>query len=392
MPLTAAQVRGAKPGEKLSDGNGLRLDVDASGNRTWVLRFKSPITGKERYMGLGSASVVRLADARKKALAAQKQILDGLDPIEHRKAQRTAAKADAAKSTTFRMYADQFISGREAGWKNGKHRQQWPNSLRDYVHPHIGSLPVADVDTEAVLKVLRPIWSSKKETARRIRGRIEAILNAAKAEGLRSGENPALWRGHLDQVLPRRRKKDVKHHPALPYDQHPQFMRSLRADTSDSALVLQFIILTAARYNEGASAEWSEINRKSKLWTIPAAKMKAEEKHVVPLSDAALKVLDIAQERFGDSGLVFPGATSGKPISDVSLANAIKRHTNTPATTHGFRSTFRDWAGDMTNFPRDVCEQALAHALMDETEAAYRRSDALAKRRLLMDEWAMYSS
>ncbi|SIO53863.1 protein of unknown function [Bradyrhizobium erythrophlei] len=370
MALTALRVKNAKPGEKLSDGGGLRLDVDKNGNRSWVFRFTSPVTSKERYAGLGSASDVTLAQARDAAQAARALLRDGIDPIEHRNTKRTEAKVDASRAVTFKAYTEGFIFGREAGWKNDKHRQQWRNSLRDYAHPHIGHLAVADVNTEAVLKVLRPIWTDKKETARRVRGRIEAILNAAKAEGLRTGENPALWRGHLDQVLARRKKSDVQHHAALPYAELPAFMASLAADTSDAARMLRFIIATVCRYNEAAEMDPAEVSRD--LWTIPAIRMKAERPHIVPLTPAVLQELPF------------------RPVSDVTLANCIARHTKTPATTHGFRSTFRDWCGDCTPFPREVAEAALAHALKDDTEAAYRRGSALEKRRALMTAWANY--
>jgi integrase len=370
--LKAKQVEHAKAGDKLSDGGGLRLDVDKSGNKSWVFRFKSPVTGKERYMGLGPASDVTLVQARDTAADARKLVRDGKDPIEHRRQERTAAKVEASRAVTFKAYAEQFISGREAGWKNPKHRQQWRNSLRDYALPHIGHLAVADVDTDAVLKVLRPIWTDKPETARRVRGRIETILDAAKVEKMRTGENPALWRGHLDHVLTRRRKSDVKHHPALPYAELPAFWRSLATDTSDAAPLLRWIILTAARFNEAYGLDPSEV--KGDVWTIPAIRMKAERPHVVPLTTAALEQLPF------------------RPVSDVTLANCIARHTDTPATTHGFRSTFRDWCGDCTLFPREVAEAALAHAVGDETEAAYRRATALEKRRELMAAWAAYAT
>jgi integrase len=394
MALTALQVKKAKPGDKLSDGGGLRLDVDARGGCSWVFRFKSPVTGKERYMGLGSASDVSLSQAREAAGEARRLIGKGIDPIEHRNNRRAAAKMEAARSVTFRQYAEGYITRMEAGWKNSKHRQQWTNSLKTYAFPLIGQTPIGNIDTSDVMKVLTPIWHSKPETASRVRGRIEMILTAAKAEGLRTGDNPAAWRERIKPLLPSKRKvRKVQHHPALPYPLLPKFMASLCADESDSALLLQFIVLTAARYNEGAFGDWDEINEKQGLWTIPGIRMKGdrpEKPHVVPLTDAALKVLDAARERYGSKGLIFPGMRRGKPISDVSLAKAIARHTDVKATTHGFRSTFRDWAGDMTSFPREVCEQALAHAIEDETEAAYRRSDALAKRRRLMDEWAGY--
>jgi integrase len=367
--LTALQVKNAKPGDKLSDGGGLRLDIDPNGNGAWIFRFTSPVTRRERFMGLGPANDVSLARARVAAQQARDLLRNHVDPIEARKEQRAAAKVEASRSVTFKAYAEEFISGRESGWKNEKHRQQWRNSLRDYAYPHIGHLAVADVDAPAVLTVLRPIWGDKKETARRVRGRIEMIMNAAKAEGLRSGENPALWRGHLDQVLTRRRKSEVKHHPALPYAELPTFMTSLRADTSDAARLLDFIILTAVRYDV-APPSAGEVA--GDLWKIPAHRMKADRDFDVPLSSAAAALLPVPK------------------VSGTALAKCIRRHTATPATTHGFRSTFRDWAGDCTSFPRDVAEMALAHAVEDETEAAYRRSTALAKRRKLMEAWAAF--
>lgn len=369
--LTAVRVKHAKPGDKLADGDGLRLDVDKNGNASWVFRFKSPVTGKERFMGLGPIRDVGLAEAREAAGAARALVRSNTDPIEHRISERAKAKAAATGTLTFEAYAKQYIAGKEVGWKNEKHRQQWSNSLRDYAHPIIGQIAVPDVDTESVLKVLRPIWNVKKETARRVRGRIEAILNAAKAEGLRTGENPALWRGHLDQVLARRRKSDVKHHPALPYEEMPEFWKSLAGDTSDAARMLRWIILTACRFSEAADMD-PAAEVKGELWTIPANRMKGERPHKVPLTRQAL------------------GQLPFRPVSDVTLSNCIARHTNTTATTHGMRSTFRDWAGDCTSFPREIAEMALAHAVDDETEAAYRRSTALVKRRELMEAWADY--
>jgi integrase len=377
--LTAVEVKNARPGDKLSDGGGLRLDADVRGSRSWVFRYRSPLTGKERYMGLGPAPAANtdkiregLADARERADNARKLLRDGIDPLEARKTERAAAKVEASRSITFKAYAEQYIAGKEAGWKNEKHRQQWRNSLRDYVYPHIGSLPIAAVDTDAVLKVLRPIWAVKKETARRVRGRIEMILNAAKAEKLRTGENPALWRGHLDQVgLARRRKSEVKHHPALPYEEMPEFWKSLTSDKSDAARMLRWIILTACRYNEAHQMN-PDTEVKGDLWTVPAVRMKAERPHFVPLTAAALAQLPF------------------RPVSDVSLSKCIARHTNTPATTHGMRSTFRDWTGDETDTPWEVAEAAIAHVVGDETEAAYRRRTSLVKHRKLMTEWANY--
>jgi integrase len=371
--LTALAVKNAKPGDKLGDGGGLRLDVDKNGNRSWVFRFTSPATGKERYAGFGSADAVTLAEARDARDEARKLIRAGQDPIEQRNTKRAEAKAEASRSVTFKVYAEGFIIGREAGWKNDKHRQQWRNSLRDYAYPHIGHRAVADVDTADVLKVLRPIWDVKKETARRVRGRIEAILNAAKAEKLRTGENPALWRGHLDQVLARRKKSEVKHHPALPYEEMPEFWKSLAGDTSDAARMLRWIILTACRFNEAADID-AAAEVKRDVWTIPANRMKGERPHLVPLTPLALAQLPF------------------RTVSDVTLSNCIARHTDTPATTHGMRSTFRDYAGDETEAAWETAEAAIAHVVGDETEVAYRRRTSLVKRRELMTTWAAYCS
>ena len=368
--LTALRVKNARAGEKLSDGDGLRLDVDKNGNGSWILRFKSPATGKERLLGLGPVRAVGLAEARDRAAAARRTIRDGTDPIEAKREARTAAKAEVRRAVTFKAYAMTWIAGREAGWKNAKHRGQWSNSLRDHVYPHIGHLAIGDVDTEAVLNVLRPIWTKTPETARRVRGRIEMILSAAKAERLRSGENPAVWRGHLDQILARRKKSDVKHHPALPYQEMPKFWQSLASDTSHAAQMLRFIILTACRFNEAHEMNGDEVE--GDLWTIPGSRMKADRPHLVPLTKAVLDQLPL------------------RPVSDVSLAKCIRRHTSLPATTHGFRSTFRDWAGDETDAAWETAEAALAHIVGDETEAAYRRGTALKKRRSLMEAWATF--
>jgi integrase len=367
--LSALSVKNAKPGAKLGDGGGLRLEVDRNGNRRWVFRFTSPTTGGERFMGLGSADDVGLSDAREAAQAARTLVRQHVDPIEARDAARDQAKADAARGVSFETYAKGYIATHEGGWRNPKHRQQWRNSLALYAFPIIGATPIANVDTEAVLKVLRPIWTNKRETAARLRGRIEVILSAAKVEGLRTGENPALWRGHIDQLLPgRKRSITVKHHAALPYEQAPAFWKSLAADTSPAARMLRYIILTACRFNEVHAMNGSEIE--GDTWKIPAERMKAGRPHIVPLTPLALDQLPF------------------EPVSDVSLAKCIRRHTSVPATTHGMRSTFRDWCGDCTSFPRDLAEMALAHKVGDETELAYRRATALAKRRELMNAWA----
>jgi integrase len=370
LNLTALQVKNAKAGDRLTDGGGLRLDVDRSGRASWVFRYKSPVTGRERYMGLGPLADIGLAKARDLAAEARHSLRQHRDPLEERRETRAAARARANRGMTFQDYAERYVTTREGTWKNPVHRRQWRSTLRDYVYPSIGQAPIADVDTGAVLALLRPIWNDKPETASRVRGRIEAVLSAAKVEGLRTGENPALWRGHLDQLLPSKRKvRRVEHHPALRYAELPAFMASLAKDTSTAADLLRFIILTAARYSEAARMEPGEVA--GDVWTVPAQRMKAGKVHEVPLSDAALACLPVPR------------------ASDVALANCIRRHTSTPATTHGFRSTFRDWAGDETHFPREVIEAALAHSL-GQVEAAYRRGSALAKRRELMEAWANY--
>jgi integrase len=383
--LTALRVKNAKAGDKLSDGDGLRLDVDHAGNKNWVFRYTSPTTGKERFMGLGPARDVSLAQAREAAAGSRAVVRLGKDPIDERNAQRAALRVETSRAVTFKAYAEQFVTNRESSWTT-KNANQWRSGLRDYAFPIIGHLPVSGVDTVAVLAVLRPIWNDKVETANRMRGRIEMILTGAKVEKLRVGDNPAAWRGHLSEVLTSKRRA-VRHHAALPYGEMPRFWRSLSADTSDAALLLRFTILTAVRYGEAARADWGEIV--GATWSIPADRMKARRPHVVPLVPPALAVLAAARERYGAAGMVFPGMRSGRPISDVSLTKAIRRHTKLPATTHGFRSAFRDWCGDATDFPRELAEAALAHTL-GPVEAAYRRSDALEKRRALMEAWASF--
>jgi integrase len=369
--LTALQVKRAKAGDRLTDGGGLRLDVDRAGRASWVFRFKSPVTTKERYMGLGPLGDVTLARARELAADARELVRQHRDPLEERRYARAAARAQATRGVTFEVYAEKYVTTHEGTWKNAVHRRQWRSTLRDHVYPHIGTLAVADVNTEHVLAILRPIWPTMPETASRVRGRIEAVLSAAKAEGLRTGENPALWRGHLDQLLPSKRKvRRVKHHAALPYAEMPAFFAAVSADPTDAAGLLRFIILTACRYSEAANVQPGEV--KGDIWRVPAGRMKADKPHDIPLTAAALACLPVTR------------------VSDVALANVIARHTVTPATTHGMRSTFRDWVGDCTDYPRELAEMALAHALDSETEAAYRRSSALAKRRELMEAWAAF--
>jgi integrase len=371
MALTVKQVEHAKPGDRLGDGDGLWLFVAASGAKSWMFRFTSPVTRKPREMGLGPAADVKLAEARDAAQQARKLVLAGKDPIQERHAQRAAIRVEAAKAITFEEFAKQYVATHKPGWRNPKHAQQWENTLRDYAYPVIGTTAVPDVTKDDVVKVLAPIWMTKKETAARLRGRIEKIMDAAKAKDLRTGDNPALL-GILRHLLPaQKRKQSVKHHPALPYEQMPGFWKSLSADTSDAARMLRWIILTGCRFGEARHMA-VETEVRGELWTIPAGRTKGEREHYVPLTALALAQLPF------------------RTVSDVSLTKCIRRHTESPASTHGMRSTFRDWAGDETEAAWEVAEAAIAHKVGNETEQAYRRRTALEKRRKLMQGWSEY--
>lgn len=371
-----------KPGRH-SDGDGLYLVVDASGARRWLFMFRWQ--GKLKEMGLGSTGAVSLADAREAAGAARRQIHYGLNPIEARR----QARADVAAGQTFGSFADALLKDITTGFRNEKHRWQWEHTLTTYAAA-LRPLPIADVDTEAVLGVVKPLWTTKQETASRLRGRIERVLDAARAKGLRTGENPARWRGHLDHLLPRRQKLQRGHHAAMPYVKVPAFVAELRKREAVAALALEFTILCASRTGEVIGATWAEIDRKAKVWTIPAERMKAGAEHRVPLTERALAILDEA-EKVRTSEFIFPGRLKDKPLSNMAMAMLLgDRMKVTDVTVHGFRSSFRDWAGECTAFPREIAEAALAHVVGDEVERAYRRGDALEKRRKLMDAWAKF--
>jgi integrase len=393
--LTAAKVATIKKPGRYGDGGGLYLRVaeyETKGglarSKNWLFRFA--VGGKERLMGLGSIDTLSLKEARERARECRKSLLDGFDPIEVRKERRQQASVQAARGRTFKACAEAFIKAHRAGWKNPKHAAQWPATLAAHVYPVIGSLPVAGVDTAVVVKCLEPIWTERPETASRVRGRIESVLDWAKAHGYRSGENPARWRGHLKNLLPAasRIKGGVKHLAALPYADMPEFMAALRVQEDTAARALEFTILTAARTSEVIDASPGEFDLEAKLWTVPAERTKGGRTHIVPLSDRALEIVRALPEVAGTS-FVFPGERDGKPLGDTAMLRKLRRM-RPGFVVHGFRSTFRDWAGDRTNYPRDVIEGALAHALEDETEAAYRRSTAVEKRRRLMAEWARY--
>jgi len=376
------------------DGGGLYLQVtrgvDGDARRSWVLRFRT-IAGKPREMGLGSVLDVALADARVDADAARKLVRKGLDPIEEKKLARKEAIAEAVRAMTFKQCAEAYIAAHEASWKNPKHRQQWSRTLETYAYPVFGDLPVGSIDVALVTKVLDPIWQTKTETAARVRGRIESVLDWASVRGLRDGANPARWRGHLQRALPARSKvQRVRHHPALPYVELPAFVDQLRARRSLSARALEFLILTATRTSETTAAEWCEFDFKDGVWTIPSQRMKAGREHRVPLSRRALTLLR-ELKLLGDPRWVFPGNKGNSHLSNMAMLQIIRGMDRPTLTVHGFRSTFRDWTAEQTDFPREVAEAALAHAIGDKVEAAYRRGDLFEKRRALMRAWAEFA-
>jgi integrase len=384
--LTALAISRAKQRGYYADGGGLYLQVSASGAKSWVFRFKKD--GRLREMGLGPTHTITLAEAREHAVDCRKLRLRDVDPIEARQSDKAETKLALAKSMTFRQCAEAYIAAHKSSWVNAKHAAQWPSTLSTYAYPVFGNLPVQSVDVALVTKALEPIWQTKTETASRLRGRIETVLDWATARNFRQGDNPARWRGHLDKLLPQRSKvQKVEHHSALPYVEIGAFMGALRAQTTTSALALEFLILTAARTGEVIGAKWGEFDLSAALWTIPAERMKARREHRVPLSRPALSILKrLFEHRSGE--FVFPGGRAAKPLSNMALLMLLERMNRSDLTVHGFRSTFRDWAAERTNFPREVAEHALAHSLPDKIEAAYRRGDLFDKRRKMMDAWA----
>jgi len=365
---------------------GLYLQVVESGARTWLLR--ATMGGKRRDMGLGGFPDVTLAQAREKARAARRRLEDGVDPIEERRQARSALAAARAASKTFEDCVEGFMKAKESEWRNPKHRQQWQNTLDTYAGPVMGKLLVGDVMLAHVMKVLEPIWHEKTETATRVRGRIEQVLDWATVRGYRKGDNPARWKGHLDQLLAKPRKiSKVEHHAAVPVDAVGAFLADLRPMDGMGARALEFAILTAARSGEVRGALWSEFDLAEKVWTVPGERMKGKVEHRVPLSKQAVELLE-ALPRFEKVEVVFPGV-KGQVLSDMTLS-AVMRRMKVDAVPHGFRSTFRDWAAERTNFPRDLAEMALAHVIESKVEAAYRRGDMLAKRLKMMQAWADY--
>jgi integrase len=388
--LSAIKVRSVTWPGMYGDGAGLWLQVSKGGAKSWIFRYD--FCGRRREMGLGSCHTVDLALAREKAKACRLVLLEKRDPIEERDKARAEYVHQQAKRVTFDECASAYISAHRGSWKSAKHAAQWETTIAAYVSPIIGALPVTDVDTALVVKVLKPIWTTKTETATRLRGRIESILDWATTHKFRRDENPARWRGHLENLLANPNKiAPVKNHPALPWREIGSFMTELRKRDGVSARAIEFAILTACRSGEVRGARWSEFDLENKLWTIPAERMKAGKEHRVPLSTSAMAIL-AALERRG--GFVFPGRDKETLLSDMSLTSVLRRMGRTDITVHGFRSTFRDWCSEYggNSFSREVCEHALAHGLPDKVEAAYRRGDLLDKRVVLMQAWADYCS
>lgn len=395
MTLTVKRVQklANSPG-RYHDQFGLYLQVPVPGKMprpmraSWLFRYER--NGRERWLGLGALHTYSLEEARELARKARQQLDQGIDPVDARRADHQARALEAARTLTFEQAAAQYFDAHERKWRNKKSRDQFLSSLKAYAFPKIGRLPVAAIDTGLVLKVIEPIWQTKTETASRVRGRIEAILDWAAVRGYRTGDNPARWKGHLGEVLPARVAiQKPKHHAALPFADLPEFLTALRQREGIAPLALEFTILTAARTGEVIGARWDEFDLDAKLWTIPAARMKAGKEHRVPLSDRAFEVLRVLPREAGNS-FVFIGPKKGTAISNMAMAKVMERMERTDITVHGFRSTFRDWAAERTAYPNHVVEMALAHTIADKVEAAYRRGDLFDKRRRLMVEWAKF--
>lgn len=385
--LSARTVSHLRKAGRYADGGGLYVAINDSGARRWVFLYR--FKGKRHEMGLGGLDAVPLARAREIAARYRLDLAEGRSPLHERRATE-AARRQKEVPRTFGAVADELISSKSQGWRNAKHCQQWRMTLDVYATA-LKDKPVDEISTDDILAVLTPIWSTKPETASRTRGRIEAVLDAARARGLIApgSANPARWRGHLDHLLPKRGKLSRGHHAALPWDELPTFMRELRDRPGVAPRALEWCILTAARLGETLGLRWCEIDRTAALWECPADRMKAGKTHRVPLSPAALDILDHVPLG-APHDLVFPGGKTGRPLSNMAMKALFKRMGRDNITTHGFRSAFRDWAGEATSHPREICEAALAHSVGNAVEQAYRRGDALAKRRALMSDWATY--
>lgn len=388
--LTAVEVTKLEKPGYYCDGGGLYLQVSKSGSKSWIMRYT--MAGKPCEMGLGSFQTFTLAEARKRATAQRKLLTDGINPLETKRSDQLTRRMAEASIITFDKAATAYIDSNSPAWRNAKHGDQWRNTIATYASPVIGKLPVSKIDTAHVLRILTPIWLEKTETAVRLRGRIEKILDWAKAQGYRSGDNPAAWRGHLDAgLLPAPSKvADAGHHAALPWSEIGAFMAALRAMQGSGARAMEVIILTATRTSEVINSKWSEIDLDAKLWTIPKERMKSFKEHRVPLSDAVMSVLMAVKAESGGGEYVFSGRKVGTPLTNMACLQTLRRMDRGDLTVHGFRSTFRDWVSETTAYPRDVAEMALAHTIEDKSEAAYRRGDLIEKRRALMADWAVH--
>ena len=393
-----ANLKSARSVETVTDvgyhrcDTGLYLQVASGGTKSWLFRYKSPVTAKQREMGLGALSLVSLAQARDRALECRKQTLAGLDPIEERKTLKRARLLQQARTIKFRDAAEQCIASKKPEWKSAKHGQQWANTLEAYAYPVFGDLSISDLDTDLVLKAVEPIWVSKAETASRVRQRIETVWDWARARQYVEGENPARLRGHLDKILAKTAKvKRVKHHAAVPYKQINEFLMALRQRRGSSALALEFMILTAGRTGEVIGAKWSEFDLAASTWTVPDGRMKAGKEHRVPLCAQALDILNSIKSNRNPDEFVFPGWKAGTGLSNGAMLALMRKMKFGHYTPHGFRSTFRDWAADEAHtFQNETIELALAHTIKNQAEAAYRRGDQLDRRRELMGAWNKY--
>ena len=388
--LNALQVTKLEKPGYYCDGAGLYLQVSKSGSKSWIMRYT--LDGKPCEMGLGSFVTFTLAEARARATAQRKLLADGINPLETKRNDQLIRRMAEASIITFDQAAADYINSNSPAWRNAKHGDQWRNTIATYASPVIGKLPVSKIDTAHVLRILTPIWLEKTETAVRLRGRIEKILDWAKAQGYRTGDNPAAWRGHLDAgLLPAPSKvADAGHHAALPWSEIGAFMVALRAMQGAGARAMVIIILTATRTSEVLNAKWAEFDLDAKLWTVPRERMKSFKEHRVPLSEAVMSVMTKLKAEATGSEFVFAGRKAGSTLSNMVCLATLKRMERGDLTVHGFRSTFRDWVSETTSYPRDVAEMALAHAIEDKSEAAYRRGDLIEKRRALMTDWAIH--
>ena len=372
-------------------GDSLYLQVSNQGTKSWLFRYKSPVTKKQREMGLGSYKFVDLAQARQWAQDSKKLVLEGKDPIEERIANNSRLQLAQARNLTFNEISKACIASKSHEWKNAKHAQQWKNTITTYAFPVLGNIPVSQITTDLILKVLEPIWVSKAETASRVRQRIETVWDYAKARSYVTGENPARLKGHLDKILPKTSKvKRVRHHPALPYKQIGAFIVKLRNHAGFSAVALEFAILTASRPSEVTGAKWGEIDIKEQVWTISADRMKCSIEHRVPLCSRAIEILNSVKSNRNPIEYVFPGLKHNTGLSNNAFRALVKKMHITNVTPHGFRSTFTDWASEEAQFPIETIDLALSHKIKNKTEAAYRRGDQLERRRELMVLWEQF--